>query len=217
MTDTAENVTPLLQPTPSLAAALVKAQAQMQHAELDGSNPHFKSKYATLSAVIDAVKGPLTDNGISYLLMPTPQPNGIEITVRFIHESGETMDCGTVFVPADKNNAHGLGSALTYARRYALATACGIASEEDDDANMAAKNQPARRSRGVAQTVVEEMDLDWNMVEDYRSGITAAIHNGDESGLGELLDELGKDNDLKVGVWTKLDSKDRSYIKKRDK
>ena len=71
MTDTAENVTPLLQPTPSLAAALVKAQAQMQHAELDGSNPHFKSKYATLSAVIDAVKGPLTDNGISYLLMPT--------------------------------------------------------------------------------------------------------------------------------------------------
>jgi len=216
MSEVAENVTPLIQPTPSLAAALVKAQAAMVHADLDGKNPHFKSKYATLSAVVDAVKGPLTENGIAYLLMPTPQPNGIEITVRFIHESGETMDCGAVFVPADKNNAHGLGSALTYARRYALATACGIASEEDDDGNLAARNTPKRQSRSVAKDAIEGINIDWNQVEEYRSSIVAAIHNEDDLGLDELIGELSKDNDMKVGVWTKLDSKDRSFIKRRE-
>lgn len=199
-----------------IATALAKAQGDMQHASLDGVNPHFRSKYATLAAVCNACKSALSAHGIAFIQHGHECDTGVKIETVFYHSSGQFISAGVVFVPADKFNAHGLGSAMTYARRYALSMACGIASEEDDDGNAAVANAPKRGTRTV-DAALEGVEVDWSKVGEYKAGIEAAIFNEDESGLQELMDELGSDNDMKLAVWSKLDSKQRSHIKAQKK
>ena len=196
-----------------IASALAKAQGEMQHAALDKVNPHFKSKYATLAAVCNACKSALSKHEIAFVQYSHDCENGVKVETVFYHSSGQWISAGILFVPADKFNAHGLGSALTYARRYALSTACGIASEDDDDGNNAVANAPKRGTR-VVDAALEGVDVDWSKVGEYKAGIEAAIFNEDDDGLRELMDELSTDNDMKRGVWSKLDSKTRSHIKK---
>jgi hypothetical protein len=117
-----------------VAAALVKAQREFGPALKTSTNPHFRTKYADLSACIEAVVDGLNNNGIFLMQLTDEHPDGIKIQTVFIHESGEQMSSGWLFVPAAKADPQGFGSALTYARRYSLMTACGIAPE-DDDAN----------------------------------------------------------------------------------
>lgn len=129
-----------------IASALVKAQRQFGPALKSSSNPHFRSKYADLAACVEAVIDGLNSNGIA-LLQPTHEcADGVIVETLFVHESGETMSAGKLHVPAVKNDPQGYGSALTYARRYSLMAACGIAPE-DDDGNAASKNaSPARQA-----------------------------------------------------------------------
>ena len=102
------------------------------------TNPHFKSRYADLSAVVEAVIDSLNDNGIALLQVTHPSDTGIAIETLLIHESGEKLSGGVLTVPAAKQDPQGYGSALTYARRYSLMSTCGIAPE-DDDGNAASK------------------------------------------------------------------------------
>ena len=121
-----------------LATALVKAQREFEPAKKDATNPHFRSKYANLSACVDAVKDALNNNGIS-LIQPTHEcADGVIVETMFLHESGEMLSAGKLHFPASKLDAQGFMSALTYARRGSLLSACGIAPE-DDDGNAAAK------------------------------------------------------------------------------
>jgi hypothetical protein len=125
-----------------ISAALVKAQKEFGPALKTSSNPHFRSKYADLSACVEAVIDGLNNNGI-FLMQPTHLcEDGVIVETLFIHESGEQMSAGKLHVPASKQDAQGYGSTLTYARRYALMAACGIAPE-DDDGNAAIKKPPA--------------------------------------------------------------------------
>lgn len=124
-----------------IAKAFAKAQDEMRHADLDGVNPHFNSKYATLRSVIDAVKPALTKSGLCFVQTVHIADGAVGVETIFYHESGETLSGGTVYVPTTQQSAHGYGSALTYAKRYSLATACGISSEEDDDANVSEDKQ----------------------------------------------------------------------------
>ncbi len=117
-----------------VAAALVKAQKEFGPALKTSTNPHFRTKYADLSACIEAVVDGLNNNGIFLMQLTDEHPDGIKIQTVFIHESGEQISSGWLFVPAAKADPQGFGSALTYARRYSLMAACGIAPE-DDDAN----------------------------------------------------------------------------------
>ena len=117
-----------------VAAALVKAQKEFGPALKTSTNPHFRTKYADLSACIEAVVDGLNNNGIFLMQLTDEHPDGIKIQTVFVHESGEQMSSGWLFVPAAKADPQGFGSALTYARRYSLMTTCGIAPE-DDDAN----------------------------------------------------------------------------------
>jgi len=125
-----------------LAKALVKAQAAMNHAAKDAKNPHFKSSYSTLASVIDAVRPALSGNGLAFVQKLHTAEGGVSVETVLIHESGQEMSCGILFVPASKQDAQGYGSALTYAKRYGLQAALGIASE-DDDGNAASKPRPA--------------------------------------------------------------------------
>jgi hypothetical protein len=124
-----------------IASALVKAQKAFGPALKTATNPHFRSRYADLSACVEAVIGALNDNGIFLMQKCYDCENGVTIETIFIHESGETLDCGILTVPATKHDAQGYGSALTYARRYSLMAACGIAPE-DDDGNAAVRKEP---------------------------------------------------------------------------
>jgi hypothetical protein len=116
----------------NIASALVKAQKAFGPALKTASNPHFKNKYADLAACIEAVIDGLNNNGIFLMQTSHECDDGIVIETLFIHESGEQVSAGKLHVPASKKDPQGYGSALTYARRYALMAACGIAPEDDD-------------------------------------------------------------------------------------
>lgn len=115
-----------------IAAAFVKSQRQFGPALKTSTNPHFKSKYADLANCIEAVIGALNDNGIGLMQRTYECKDGVMVETMLVHESGEVMECGMLHVPATKMDAMGFGSALTYARRYSLLAATGLAPEDDD-------------------------------------------------------------------------------------
>lgn len=126
--------------TSKIAAALVKAQKEFGPALKTSTNPHFRSRYADLSACVEAVVDALNANGIALLQQTRDSDTGVTVETVFLHESGEQWASGPLHVPASKQDAQGYGSALTYARRYSLMAACGIAPE-DDDGNAASKQK----------------------------------------------------------------------------
>lgn len=114
-----------------LAAALAKAQGEIEGAIKDKSNPAFRSKYADLGAVWDAIREPFSKNGLSVVQFPRRDGNSVEVETVLLHASGQWMS-GTFSVPTAKQDAHGFGSATTYARRFSLSAVCGVAPVDDD-------------------------------------------------------------------------------------
>jgi hypothetical protein len=141
----------------AIYSALVKAQRGFGPALKSSTNPHFRSKYADLAACIEAVIDSLNENGVMLMQVTHEAENGVMIETLFLHESGEQMSAGKLFMPATKFDAQGFGSALSYARRYSLLAACGIAPE-DDDANQAVKSStqaPQVKAAPPAQAVAK--------------------------------------------------------------
>lgn len=128
----------------NISAAYAKAFAKIAGATKDSVNPHFKSKYADLASVMAAIKPALIENDLFFTQVTVPNPDGVEIETILFHASGEQMPMGNIFVPVSKRDAQGFGSAISYARRYALQTAFGVSSE-DDDGNAATANPPATK------------------------------------------------------------------------
>ena len=141
----------------AIAPALIKAQSQMQGIIKEGKNPAFRSKYVTLDSILDTLRPILTSNGLMLTQGSTP-PWGVEsITVesRIIHTSGEWI-ATTVTIPVTKPDAHGLGSALTYGRRYSVSALLAISADEDDDANGAVQAQDGFRRGPQGNIVIDE-------------------------------------------------------------
>jgi hypothetical protein len=136
-----------------IAAAFVKAQKAFGPALKTSTNPHFRSKYADLSNCIEAVIGALNDNGIGLMQRTYESKDGVMVETVFVHESGEVMECGLLHVPAGKQDPQGYGSALTYARRYSLLAATGLAPEDDD-------GNSASRKTEIKSTVNENQIAD---------------------------------------------------------
>jgi hypothetical protein len=135
----------------NLAVAMSRAQSAMSGAAKSKNNPFFKSKYADLGAVIEAVKVPFADNGLSFVQFPIEEGGRIGIETILMHESGEWLS-NSFTVQLTKQDAQGAGSAITYCRRYSLQSAAGIPSE-DDDGNAA--------SKGQAKAKPSSQDMDW--------------------------------------------------------
>lgn len=160
----------------NIATAFVKAQRDFAPALKTSTNPYFTSKYADLAACVEAVIDALNTNGIAMIQRTHDDETGVTVETVFIHESGETIESGRLHVPAAKNDPQGYGSALTYARRYSLMAACGIAPEDDDgnSASRKPKNQTLTDS-AVADFVAtisgsETMDVLKNaFAEAYRA------------------------------------------------
>jgi len=149
----------------NIATALVKAQREFGPALKTSTNPHFRSRYADLSACVEAVIDALNNNGIFLLQKNYDCADGIMVETVFVHESGEMLECGIVHFPATKKDPQGYASALTYGRRYSLMAACGIAPEDDDG------NRAARPEKTV---------IDANLMADH---ITAIQDATDETTL----------------------------------
>ena len=125
----------------NLAAALSAVQGALRPAEENATNPFFKSKYADLASIISAARTYMAANGLSVSQFPGPTYNGdshhyATLTTILMHKSGEWIS-QDLTMPLAKVDPQGYGSAITYARRYALASVLGIVAGEDDDANAA--------------------------------------------------------------------------------
>lgn len=132
--------------TAKLDAALAKAQAEIIPATKDVNNDHFGKKYADIASVWEAARPALAKHGINVTQWPLDSTDGrLRILTRVAHD-GEFYQC--IFsMPVEKSNAHGYGSAITYARRFTLGPAVGIVSEEDDDGNAASKGARGNNNR----------------------------------------------------------------------
>lgn len=139
-----------------IAPALVKAQATMGKAHKSADNPFFKSKYADLSSVMDAISESLHNNGLSLTQMPGKVDNGISLTTLLIHESGEYIGCEAVLPMTKCPTAHELGSALTYLRRYSAAAITGL-TQQDDDGNDATKAEKRKEKKPVDTMIPEQL------------------------------------------------------------
>lgn len=115
-----------------IAVALLAAQKGITFAPKDATNPHFKNKYADLGSVVDAVKPALNEAGIVFIQTASPSDDGkLHLATRLMHESGEWIE-DTLVMPLPKPDPQGFGSAMTYARRYALAAITGVYQDDDD-------------------------------------------------------------------------------------
>jgi len=130
----------------NIATALAKAQGEIDDATKGGFNPAFKSKYADLAAVRSVIREPLAVNDLSVVQFPRTVQGGVEVETMLLHKSGEYL-AETLFMPVMKYDAHGIGSGITYGRRYGLMAILGIATD-DDDGNAAA--QPGSGQQGSA-------------------------------------------------------------------
>jgi len=173
--------------------ALCKAQGMMTGAVKDSANPFFKSKYADLSAVWDDIRNPFAENGISVVQMPCGGGDQVSVVTQLTHTSGQWMRSKLTMIPT-KKDPQGVGSAITYARRYALAGMAGV-YQIDDDGNKASE-QPQIAAAPIdeakvkmsAKKAIELVDSD---DEDYIRGKALAIlkelSNDERIGMQAIL------------------------------
>jgi ERF superfamily len=191
----------------NIASALVKAQRGFAPALKTSTNPHFRSKYVDLAGCVEAVVDSLNAAGIALIQRTSQDDTGVTVETVFVHESGEMLECGKLHVPAAKQDPQGYGSALTYARRYSLMAACGIAPE-DDDGNAASKVK-------VSATKTDLVPSNrMSVIADVAAAINERMSANDVIGAVEEYAGI-TDIEEKTALWAMLDSKTRSSIKKQ--
>jgi len=170
----------------NIAAALCKFQSECPAPKKIAENPHFKSKYSPLEEIISTIKPHLSKNGLSFFQSTTTEGENICVTTLILHTSGEFIESEPLKLPMGKVTAQGAGSAVTYARRYSLCAALGIAAEDDDDGN-AATEQPKASDKQL--NFIDNL-LNKKVTEKYTK----------EALYQHLKQQLGTDKDMEH--WT---------------
>lgn len=134
-----------------LAAALGKYREQLKQPLKDANNPYYKSKYVPLESVVAAIDKALAGTGLTYSQEAVVGDGMVQVITLIMHNSGEWLESDGLSLPAVKKDPQGYGSAITYARRYALSTVFGVAADPDDDANAASGKQTDQQSQQVPQ------------------------------------------------------------------
>ena len=209
----------------NIASSLVRAQRGFSPALKTSTNPHFRSKYVDLAGCIEAVVDALNAAGIALIQRTSEDNTGVTVETVFVHESGETLECGKLHVPAAKQDPQGYGSALTYARRYSLMAACGIAPEDDDGngARKAKEDEEKAKADAASKTPAPKVSATkTDLVTSHRMAIIAdvAAAIGERMSANDLIGAVEEysgitDVEEKMSLWGMLDSKTRSAIKKQ--
>jgi hypothetical protein len=173
-----------------IATALAKAQAEMENVAKDRENPHYRSRYATLGGVLAEVRPKLAAQGISIWQSPiNGDGSSIGVTTRLLHASGQWLE-STIFMAPLKFDVQGVGSVLTYLRRYSLMAIAGV-GPEDDDAE-AAISRPQERARPEQRGPASRSDHPRKAdAEDAYKRIRGAINAAIRP---DMIDELIKAN-----------------------
>jgi len=172
-----------------LAAALAKAQAAMKPALKDSTNPHFKSKYADLTSVWEACRDALTKNGLSVAQVTEFDGELTWIRTILLHSSGEMLEGRYPLRPV-QNTPQGMGSAMSYARRYALAAMVGVVADDDDGQAASTGNGHAYEPPPPAPTKAQTANDARNKAIEYANNSHHAL--GKMKTMDELNAWLGK-------------------------
>lgn len=193
-----------------LAAALAKAQSEMGNPKFDKLNPHFKNKFASLAAVRDAVIPVLAKHNIACIQDLTNVEGGVACTTTLLHSSGQRATLGPLKMPVSKADAQGFGSAATYARRYHLMAVANVVGDEDDDANGATGKPAAAVGIGIHSPLGDVAVTP--EAQAYADAFKAA---SDPVAIKQIAADLkAEGEEVYRAVWSLLDSKTRSGIKK---
>ena len=173
----------------NIATALVKAQKAFGPALKTATNPHFRSRYADLSACVEAVMDALNNNGIYLLQKNYDCTDGVMVETVFVHESGEMLETGILRFPIMKNDPQGAMACLTYARRGSLMAACGIAPE-DDDGNSASRRTEIKSTVNESQladlmAAMDEVTTVKELQETYEAAYKAT--NGEQAWQAKVI------------------------------
>ena len=221
-----------------LATALCLAQAEMGGAVKDSNNPFFKSSYADLTSVIKVIKEPFARHGLSFVQLPVTSAggNGIGVTTMLMHNSGQWIQ-SEYLLPMDKVTPQGAGSAITYARRYALQSLVGIPSVDDDSEMAMYRNEPAPtvdfpmpvskrvsktlhhkpRKQPPAPTVDFPMPVSKRvskaLMQSLMTLVIEAEATGEHTLMNEALAEL--DENEKQKLWGQCTGKQQEFIRSK--
>ena len=207
-----------------LATALCLAQAEMGGAIKDSNNPFFKSSYADLTSVIKVIKEPFAKYGLSFVQLPVTSAggNGIGVSTMLMHKSGQWLQ-SEYLLPMDKVTPQGAGSAITYARRYALQSLVGIPSV-DDDSELAMFGF----DRNEDNTVVIDMTLEGlsetvsappakrvskKLMQDLMALVIESEATGEHTVMNEALAEL--DENEKQKLWSQCTGAQQEFIRSK--
>lgn len=153
----------------AISKALISFHQKISKIAKDSKNPFFKSKYASLSTILDAIETPLCESGLSICQFPTGQ-NGL--TSVLMHESGEWISAEYEMKPV-KDDPQGRGSCITYQRRYALAAILSLNIDEDDDGNKA--SHPSKLTQEMKEELIASL-IDYDLDDDKRSLVFQSIN-----------------------------------------
>lgn len=207
----------------ALASALAKAQGKLKNPHFDSTNPHFRSKFASLAAVREAVIPVLSQHGLSMSQWPVSEGSYAGCRTVLSHDSGEFIE-ETFMIPVDKANAHGYASAVTYAKRISMQSVAAVVGDEDDDGNGAV--EPIKRNNTATATMADEYDSlstdEKTWIDDLAAGVKSWV---DQGKVQEALDEMdaaipytprpnSKDSEYKLALQSRLDSKTLTALKK---
>ena len=191
-----------------LATALCSAQAEMGGAVKDSNNPFFKSNYADLTSVIKVIKEPFAKHGLSFVQLPVTSVggNGIGVATMLMHDSGQWIQ-SEYLLPMDKVTPQGAGSAITYARRYALQALAGIPSVDDDSEIAMYRNEPAPVVAPPQKRVSKKL------MQDCMALVIESQATQDHTLMNEALCEL--DENEKQKLWSQLTGDQQVYVRSK--
>ena len=174
-----------------LAKAFAKTQQELKQPLKDAANPFFKSTYVPLENVAESITEAATKNGLSFSQEPSFDDGMVTVTTLVMHSSGEWIEYAPLKMKPVKNDPQAFGSAITYAKRYALSAIFGITSDKDDDGNEATQPQKPQRQQKTAQT---KQYISAEKVKQYENDVQALIKatgKNDGSIMGALLKHVG--------------------------
>lgn len=197
----------------ALAAALSKAQASITGALKDSANPFFKSKYADLASCWDACRRQLTENNLAIIQTVEPFAGDVLLVTTLAHSSGEWM-ASRLPIRAKDNSPQAQGSAITYARRYALAAIVGLAQIDDDAEAAQGRSGFTVDPRGDLGKQADDTKRD-QFVADFRLAFDLDAEEKEiASAVHGVHQRIANDHDLYISVADAMSAKERSAIKK---